>query len=193
MPTGSRPNLEPKKMRRVAAPSEEQIDPADVSTIAAVWQSYKHQAAEMGKLEKEHNTQLSALVEELGEPDDKGHLWLTGISFPGWDRGNKVSFNALQRQKRTGVFINQEEAVRVLERKGRLADASVSYLRVKDPEKALEVLDKAGLLDGDVFETYTEVSEDKVRDLYYDAVIDEDEYNDIFQTRVTWALLPGRV
>lgn len=182
MPSG------PKKMQRV------EDNASYVAALAGNWQLAKHDAAEAAAVEEKLKAQLKEIVAEQGEPDDKGHYWLPGIQFPGWEKGKPVTFNALQRQKSTRVFLEEEEAAKVLEKKGLLELASVSYLQVTDPNKAIEVLRKAGLLDeSNGFEVVTSISEDKIRDLYYDELITEEEYKEIFTTKITWALLPGRL
>ena len=182
---------------KTKADSERPPDPATVGALAGLWQTVKHQAAVQDAKAKEMNQKLSALVGELGEPDDKGHFWLQGLQFKGWQNKNgvptEVTYSALQRQKRVSVNMDEEEAVRICEKKGRLEDVSISYVRLKDPVKAVEVLREAGLLDEETFELVTEISVDKVRDLYYDEVISEEEYNDIFVEQVTWALLPSKI
>lgn len=202
MPTG------PKETRT------DQVPPPDLETIAVVagtWQTVKHQAAVQEAKAKEMNQKLSALVDELGEPDDKGHVWLQGIEFLGWENKNgqptQVRYTALQRQKRTSVTMDDDEAARILGKKtvdpkspaaetwatdrALLDQCSINYIKVKDPVAAVELLRQAGLLDNETFEVVTEISVDKVRDAYYDDLISEEEYEEIFQTNVTWALLPG--
>jgi hypothetical protein len=157
----------------------------------------KHLKKDFTDAEKEANDALKQIIEQsvggVAFTDDKGHEWIDlGEEIEGWDaKGSPAKYNAIQRQRRVQPVVDEEEAIRLLEPKGLLQEASESYLKVNDVDKAIKVLARAGLIDGDTFEVTTSVSEDKVVGLYFEDKITEAEYKAIITEKITYALLPG--
>jgi hypothetical protein len=162
------------------------------------WMSKKYLSKDFTAKEKESNKALQEIIEQqvggnLAFTDDKGHQWLDlGAEIEGYDsKGAPAKFNAIQRQRRVSLVVDEEEAVKRLEKKDLLPEASTSYLQVHDVDKAIAVLAKAKLLDGETFEVTTSISEDKITALYFEDKITKEDYEAIVTEKVTWALLPG--
>jgi len=170
--------------------------PTRVRRWFADWQAKKHLAKDFAEKEKAANKSLQTVVEQLGFTDDKGHQWLDlGESLSGWDaKGNPTTYNALQRQRRVSLFLDEEAAVEILQAKGLLAEAVNTTIEITDPAVAIAALTAAGLLDGDHgVELVSSIAEDKVVDLYFSNKITEDDYHSIVTERISWALLPGNL
>ena len=71
----------------------------------------KRQIDDLSKEQSVIKTELSDLVDETGEPDDKGHLWLP---LPEEVDG----YRSLQRQKRISQRLDAEAAENLLKAKG---------------------------------------------------------------------------
>jgi hypothetical protein len=183
MPTGS-------KTKKPAAPSHSIVE------TAAAWLVSKREKRRFEDVEKELNKKLSAAVEAEGSTDEKGHVWfrLPDV-ITGWDKdGKEERFNALQRQRRVSVVLDGDAAIEILERHDLVEECSRSYLEVTDTERAIEVLEAAGLLaPGSGIEVRTVPDEDAIRGAFFEDKITQEEFDRIFTSKVTWALLPGRL
>lgn len=177
------------------APDSEEFSLASLTKLVRTWQADKDAARRLSEQTEKERDQISAAVDSLGEPDDKGNIWLSlGEWVQGYDtKGVLKKFNALQRQRRKRVNLNEERAIDILERKNILDDYSRSYLAVTDPAKAIEALEAAGLLEGHGIEVMTSVGEDEVRAAFFEDKISEDELNEILTVSYTWALYPDRM
>jgi hypothetical protein len=170
--------------------SHDDLSPAE---LAAAWLVAKREARQFSTAEKSLNERLSAVVEAAGYTDDKGHLWYElPAEVIGWDtKGREERYNSIQRQRRVSMVMDEETAMTILERRGLLEECSHSYIEVTDTERAIEVLEAAGLLGPDTgIEIHTAVDEAAVRAAYFEEKIDQADYNAIFQERISWALLP---
>lgn len=188
----------PRGSKTQARPVIDPLNPLPgIRMLFRDWQTKKHLAKDFTSKEKESNKAIQEIIEEqagaLAFTDDRGHQWIDlGEEIEGWDsKGAPAKFNAIQRQRRVSLILDEDTAVAILEPKGLLAEASVSYLAVNDPEKAIAVLSQAGLIDGHTFEVTTSISEEKVVALYFENKINQAEYEAIASEKVTWALLPG--
>lgn len=150
------------------------------------WLEAKTLVKDFTKREKDLNKELSAVVETLGTPDDRGHLW---YELPEPIDG----CNVLQRQRRVTVIMDDEAAIAILEAKGILEACSTSYLRVTDPNQAIAALEAAGLLEDSGFEISTQVNDSDVSKAYFEGKITQAEYEEIFTDKISWALLPGNI
>lgn len=158
------------------------------------WMTKKHLAKDFTAKEKEANKALSEIVAEHGFADDKGHLWLDlGMEVEGYDaKGAPSKYNAIQRQRRVSLIVNEAEAIDLLGSRGLLGEASTSYVQITDPEAAIAALANAGLLDGSYgVEISTEIEESKISALYFQGKITKEEYDLIVTPKVTWALYPS--
>lgn len=158
-----------------------------------LWQVAKDAARRLAVEAAEGRDALMGAVEAMGEPDDKGHVWLSlGTPIEGFDaKGKPKKYNALQRQRKVRAVMDEDVAIQVLEKHGILDECSKSFLQIRDTDAAIQALAAAGLLEGHGIEVVTEVQEDAVRVAYFEGKITEAEYNDIITTQVSWALLPS--
>lgn len=148
----------------------------------------------LAKRETALKDDLSEFVDENGYTDDRGHIWfdLPEVVEALDENGKTVLYNRIQRQRRVGEQFNADAAETILEKK-KIKDAcSKSYLQVVDPDKAIAVLKKHGLLDQG-FEVITEIDADEVRKAFYQKLITPAEYKRIFTQKITWAFLPSPV
>jgi hypothetical protein len=178
------------------AEPQEQDDAWDILGLAQNWLEIKQRAKEDAAEEKDLNKQLSELVAEQGQADQKGHVWLQlPGNVRGWDsKGNELLVNAIQRQRRVSLVMDEDAALEILSTKKLVDKCSESWVMVTDTDKAIEALKAAGLLDGESgIEVKTDLNEKLVGDLLFTKEITEEEYDEIFQQKVTWALLPGSI
>ena len=194
MPTG----------KKAPPPSRPVIDPLNpipgVRRIFRDWMEKKHLAKDFATQEKEANKAFQEIIESqigsLAFTDDKGHQWIAlEGEVDGYDsKNNPAKFNAIQRQRRVSLVVDEEAAHEILEPKKLLPEASKSYIQITDVDAALRALAKAGLLDGQHgVEVITNIDEDKLVALYFENKISQEEYNRIVTEKVSWALLPGRL
>lgn len=179
MPTG------PKKIAEPTA-----------AELAAAWLVTKREVHLMTTREKTLNRRLQTLAETFGEPDERGHVWLTlPVDVVGWDKeGREERYNALQRQRRVTVLMDEEEALHRLEAAGLVDECSKTSIEVTDVEAAIKALTEAGLLaPGSGITLHTEIDEAAVRGAYFQEKLTQQDYEAIFTERITWALLPNHL
>lgn len=115
-------------MARVAAPRE--VDPVDDLTMEiAEYARLKEQVDELSKRQKQLRDSLLEAIENLGEADDQGHLWLELPKEIGGVR-------TLQRQRRVTQSLNQERALDLLSSLG-LTDECTTLVRVVDEDSLM--------------------------------------------------------
>ena len=126
-------------MARVAA-AKKRVQPVDDLTIeVAEYAHIKEQVDTLSKRQKELRDRLLEVVENLGETDDQGHLWM--------DLPQEISgVRMLQRQRRVTQSINQERAQELLEELG-LLDRCTTMVRIVDEDALM-----AAKWDGEISE-----------------------------------------
>lgn len=165
-----------------------------IEQLAAHWLAAKNVVREMTATEKDLNKRISTIVEQDGFTDDRGHIWLElPTPVEGFDtKGKLTRYNALQRQRRVTVTMDEETAMAVCQRAGIEQRCSESYLQVTDPTRAIAALEAAGLLGKETgIEVITTLKEDAVREAYFDNIITEEEFRSIFVDKISYALLPA--
>ena len=89
-------------------------DKAPVSSVLSKVQQFiaiKRQVDDLTKEQSQLKTFLSDLVDQEGEPDDKGHLW--------YPLEQEVDgYRSLQRQRKVSQSLDVDEAARILKEKG---------------------------------------------------------------------------
>lgn len=102
----------------------------------------KKQIDELTKRQTEIKTRLSAVVEELGEADDKGHVW---YELPQEIEG----YVAMQRQKRVSQKLDEETAEALLKER-ELYDRCFRLLPVLDEDEVMACLYEGLITESDV-------------------------------------------
>lgn len=88
-------------VRKVAKRDEATgLDDAAVAVSLAAFRQVSDQITALTKIKNQFRDELSAAVEEFGEPDDKGHIWL---ELPDGQR--------LQRQRRVSTAVDEENGI----------------------------------------------------------------------------------
>lgn len=160
------------------------------------WQILKWESAKQAARAKELNQQISAEVDALGHEDDKGHIWYD-LPRPvvGYDtEGNQMMVSRLQRQRRVSVTMDEEEAADILKAKGVFNDMATHWIRVTDPELAIAILkvehpDLTPDVLPDPPEVSSVLSQDLVEAAYFEGIITKAEFDRIFTSNVSFALL----
>lgn len=133
------------KVRRIA-PAEDTFDvsslTAKVTEFALVQDQIKTLETRLKGLKKD----LSGAVEENGEPDEKGHIWL---QFPQPINGIK----ALQRQRRVGQSLDEQRAGEILAERN-LVEKCYKLVPVLDDEAVMAALYEGELSEADVDAMY---------------------------------------
>lgn len=111
----------------------------DLEMEVAEYAHVKEQVDALSKRQKELRDRLLEVVENLGETDDQGHLWM---DLPREVGGVRM----LQRQRRVTQSINQERAQELLEELG-LTDRCTTLVRVVDEDALM-----AAKWDGEISE-----------------------------------------
>jgi len=136
---------------------------------------------------------LMSILERSGKPDDKGSLWLEFDAPIG-------GFEAVCRQRRAKVLLDEEKATEILDAAGVLeacTDVDITIDADKMP-LVLKALKAAGIYNEVV--TVTErLSDDKIMALYFseqgaDApTITADDIDAMFREEVSWAFIVKEV
>ncbi len=163
--------------------------------LAQRWQATKATRSRVAEQEDVLKKEINDFVEAEGYEDDKGHQWFDlGTEVLGYDtKGKEMKFNALQRQKRVSLQMNEETAEAIAAEAGILDEVTKSYLQVTDPEMAIEALRAAGLLEGSGIEILTSIDQDALVTAWFDDKITKEQYAQIFTEKVTFALYTQKV
>lgn len=170
--------------------------PETINELATEWLGTKYVVRTMTAREKELNQKISVVVETEGFTDESGHIWLQlPEAVNGLDsKGKTVKYNAIQRQRRVSVLMDEDEALAICEAHGITEECSTAWLQVTDPDRAIEVLGLAGLLEGDNgVDIITSISEDAIRAARFKEQITQAEYEAIFTEKIVYATLPAKL
>jgi hypothetical protein len=125
--------------------------------------SLKHEIAFLTGRQNALKDSLMKEVEENGEPDEKGSLFLT-LHTP--VTVEDQTFSVLKRERRVSQFFKADEATALLEAKGLLAEATT----IPEPEPYLD--------------------QDKIYILLQEEKLTEAEVDSMFGESVSWAFKP---
>jgi hypothetical protein len=120
-------------------------DKKPVSSVLSKVQQFiaiKRQVDDLTKEQSQLKTFLSDLVDQEGEPDDKGHLW--------YPLEQEVDgYRSLQRQRKVSQSLDADEAARILKEKG-LADRCYSMQPVLNEDEVMSCLYEGKLTEEDI-------------------------------------------
>jgi hypothetical protein len=120
-------------------------DKPPVSSVLSKVQQFiaiKRQVDDLTKEQSQLKTFLSDLVDQEGEPDDKGHLW--------YPLEQEVDgYRSLQRQRKVSQSLDSNEASRILKEKG-LADRCYSMQPVLNEDEVMSCLYEGKLTEEDI-------------------------------------------
>lgn len=104
--------------------------------------SYKKRIDDLTKVQNELKAELNSYVEEHGEPDDKGHVW---VNLPEEVDG----YTAMQRQRRVSQSLDMDTAILTLTKRG-LADRCIRSVPTVDEDEIMSCLYEGKLTEEEV-------------------------------------------
>jgi hypothetical protein len=131
-------------MARVANQPRKQID--ELSAEVLEYQVIKGQVDDLEKRKKSLRDSLMETVKILGEPDDRGHLWMPLDTEIG-------GVSAVVAERRSSPSLNEERALEILEERG-LIDRCTKMVRQVDHDEVMACLYDEELSDADVDEMF---------------------------------------
>ena len=138
----------------------EKEDPKDPGFMVKVSEflGLKRRIDDMSKQQSILKSELSELVDTIGEPDEKGHLWLR---LPHEVDG----YTALQRQRKVSQTLDEDAATNILKTKG--------------------IYDRC-------FVMRPVLKEDEVMACLYEGLLTEEEIDEMFPKKVSYAFIPSK-
>jgi hypothetical protein len=127
----------------------EREDPKQEPTIMTKVRSFVSLKRRIDDLTKEQSAikaELSNLVDQEGEPDEKGHLW---IRLPDEVDG----YTSLQRQRRVSQSLDEDEASTILNNKG-LTERCYKMVPVLDESEVMACLYEGLLTEEEIDEMF---------------------------------------
>jgi chaperonin cofactor prefoldin len=129
-------------MARVSAKSRS-VKPIDeIAAEVLEYQVIKGQVDELEKRKKALRDSLMEIVKVLGEPDDKGHLWMPLDAEVG-------GVCSVMAERRVSQSLNEERAQEILEERG-LTERCTKMVRVVDHDEVMACLYDEELTEHDV-------------------------------------------
>lgn len=112
-------------IRKVSKTASEALDPRAIVLATKEYLGLGRNIKDLTSRQTEVKKSLSALVEQYGEEDDRGHIWLR---LPEEIDG----VHSLQRQRRVGQSFDEDKAVEILSEAGLLEQCSKTVRMVDD-------------------------------------------------------------
>ena len=107
---------------------------------------YKKQIDQLTKYQNDIKAELNEYVQEHGEEDDKGHLWVT---LP----EDVDGYSGMQRQRRVSQSLDMDAAIVILSKKG-LAERCIRSIPTVDEDEVMSALYNGELTEADVDEMF---------------------------------------
>lgn len=144
-------------MPKVISPEEPELT-SEITRDFKAFIALKREIDNLTKAQNEIKARLNKVVEDYGDPDDKGHVWFNlDTEIDG--------YVAMQRQRRVSQQLDDEAAQRILASKG-LSDRCYVMQPV--------------------------LQEDEVMACLYEGTLTEDEVDEMFPKKITWAFVPSK-
>lgn len=124
----------------------EEFDPASVLPTVREYSGVRAQGELIKAREQELKRRLSSIVEDHGEEDEKGHLWLTLPESAG-------GYVSLQRQRRVSTSLDEEKTERILAGAG-LTERCYRMEPVLDQDEVMAALYEGLLTEAQVDEMF---------------------------------------
>lgn len=122
------------------------FDSTSVLAIVREYSGVRQQGDLIKAREAELKKRLSSIVEEFGEADEKGHLWLPLAESTG-------GYVSLQRQRRVSRTLDGEKAARILAGAG-ISDKCYRMEPVLDQDAVMAALYEGELTDDQIDEMW---------------------------------------
>lgn len=176
-------------MTRVARRTK--TDPlAELIPVLIEFGGHRKMIKEVTKRSDELKKKLMGFLERAGKPDDKGSLW---IEFDEPVAG----FNAIKRERRAQVLLDEEKAEEILDERGVLEQCTDVDITI-DAEQMPKVIAalKAAKIYDEVVTVSARLSHDKIMAIYFsekdkeDPLLSADDIDAMFTEKVTWAFVP---
>jgi hypothetical protein len=142
------------------------------------------QVKTIGTRVDDFKTKLRKSLERLGEPDDKGSLW---IEFPEEVDG----VVKLCHQRRVSTKLNEDRAIDILNERGIRDDCTDTHVTIDSNQldAVFAALRKAGIYD-QVVTTSESINDEKVMGFYADGKLSAEDIDAMFTQSITWAFIP---
>lgn len=129
-------------VRRLA----ERFDPASILSLVREYSGTRSQGELIRARETELKKRLSTIVEEHGEEDEKGHLWLELPEATG-------GYQSLKRERRVHTGLDEDKAERILAAAG-LTERCYRMEPVLDQDEIMAALYEGLLTEAQIDEMY---------------------------------------
>lgn len=146
--------------RRVGSRAQQQQSPHSLTNRFLQWVKLKDEIQFMTDRQKQLRNQMLSAIEVDGEKDEKGSLFLE-LDEPVEHDGK--TYGLLKKERRVGTSFLEDDAEKLLEAKGLLAEAQTTIV----------VLDQ-----------------DAIYRLHQEGKLSEAEIDSMFEEKITWAFKP---
>lgn len=133
-------------MARIANSTRERQPLDDLSAEVLEYSSVKGQVDDLEKRKRTLRDSIIETVKIVGEPDDKGHLWLELDAEVG-------GISALQAERRVSQTLNEERAQEILAERG-LLERCTKTVTVIDHDAVMAALYDDSLAEADIDEMF---------------------------------------
>ena len=168
---------------------------ADVKAVVVGYFGLKRMYDEVNSKFTEAKSAVKALVDELGETDDKGHRWLDlkeyGVDLP--------DAKTLKHERRVSAVLDKTEAEALLDERNlldRCSSTTVTLRGAWDEFDVREIFSVVGSMSDseisgdDVLSVEGSLNEDEIYACVFDpkANLSQEDIDDITNQRISWAL-----
>jgi len=133
-------------MARVSTKGRQRQPMDDISREVLEYQSLKQQIDDLDKRAKALRDSLMETVKVVGEPDDKGHLWMELD-----DEVNGVQ--SVLAERRVSQTLNEERAQEIIDERG-LTERCTKMVRVVDHDEVMACLYEELVSEADLDEMF---------------------------------------
>lgn len=153
--------------------------PLEIISTFRQWLALRNEEKFLATRIKELHGRLCGAIEEQGERDEKGSLFLE-LDEP------VEGFAALKYERRVTKALNEARAEKLVADKGLRDRCTALVLYLTDQEAALRLLEQHGLLrPGMTIEA--DLDEEEIMKCYYDELITQDELDSVFDISESYA------
>lgn len=133
-------------MARVSSKGRNRQPVDDISREVLEYQTLKQQIDDLDKRAKVLRDSLMEAVKVVGDPDDKGHLWM--------ELDEEINgVHSVLAEKRVSQTLNEERAQEIIEERG-LTERCTKMVRVVDHDEVMACLYEEALSEADVDEMF---------------------------------------
>ena len=133
-------------MARVSTTGRNRHPVDDVTREVLEYQTLKQQIDDLDKRAKVLRDSLMEVVKVVGDPDDKGHLWM--------ELDEEINgVRSVLAEKRVSQSLNEERALEIIEERG-LTERCTQMVRVVDHDEVMACLYEEALSEADLDEMF---------------------------------------